>query len=155
MRKPILLLALVTPLFLAACLGLPEKSAEKAPDAPAGSVTPDTTAEVEDGMETPVETIVTAPAETVNEDDGAAETLAGCPEIADTEISLENPIAKDTADLLVGLTEKVATACAESKGWVVRVVAKDGEEFMLTADYLANRVGLTVENDVVTAVIVG
>lgn len=64
-------------------------------------------------------------------------------------------IAPEDAERLVGLSEKEATASAESQGWVVRVVARDGEEFPITMDYSTGRVNLTIEDDVVTEVYVG
>lgn len=64
-------------------------------------------------------------------------------------------ISQQEADGLIGLTEKEAISTAESKGWVVRIAARDGEYFMLTTDYLGNRVNLTVKKTVVTSVAVG
>ncbi|MGA1244002.1 MAG: hypothetical protein ACO32E_01185 [Ilumatobacteraceae bacterium] len=60
----------------------------------------------------------------------------------------------ETTDL-IGLNEDEAFEVAVARGWEVRVAARDGEQFSLTMDYLWNRVNLTVENDVVTAVTVG
>lgn len=56
---------------------------------------------------------------------------------------------------LVGLGEDDAVGEAESEGWVVRVVARDGEEFVVTKDYVETRVNLTVNDGVVTDVYVG
>lgn len=69
----------------------------------------------------------------------------------------EDPVAitQTDADGLIGLTENEAVATAESKGWSVRVAVRDGESFMLTTDYVTNRVNLVVENMLVTAVTIG
>lgn len=66
-----------------------------------------------------------------------------------------NPIPQSVANALVGLTEVEARATAKDKGWVVRIAARDGENFMLTSDYVTNRVNLTIEKSVVTSVVVG
>ncbi|MEN9803678.1 MAG: hypothetical protein RIS41_525, partial [Actinomycetota bacterium] len=64
-------------------------------------------------------------------------------------------IAPEEAETLVGLTEAEAVEAGEAQGWVVRVVARDGEEFPITMDYSTERVNLTVVDDVVTEVYVG
>jgi hypothetical protein len=51
----------------------------------------------------------------------------------------------------VGLTTDEAEAEAASRGWTVRVVAQDGERFMVTEDYNTDRVDLVVEAGKVTA----
>lgn len=127
-------------LTLSACLGLPEKT-KTDETAPPAAVT-----------ETSVET---APGTPVSEDTDATPTLAGCPEIPEVTIDIENPIPDTAAEKLLGLTETAAVTCAESEGWGVRVVQRDDEEFMATTDYRSDRVNLVVENDVVTAVTVG
>ena len=53
------------------------------------------------------------------------------------------------------MAEADATQAAESKGWVVRIGSRDGEDFALTMDYRTDRVTLTVKADKVTAVVVG
>ncbi len=65
------------------------------------------------------------------------------------------PIPQADADSLVGLTEAEATATAREKGWIVRIAARDGENFMLTTDYVTNRVNFIIEKSVVTSVVVG
>lgn len=65
------------------------------------------------------------------------------------------PLDQATADTLVGLTEDEATKIAIGRGWTVRVAERDGEQFMLTADYLTTRVNLSVTKGRVTAVSVG
>lgn len=56
---------------------------------------------------------------------------------------------------LIGLTEVEAQKVATELGWQVRVAMRDGEAFMLTADYLTNRVNLTITKGSVTFVVVG
>jgi hypothetical protein len=60
-----------------------------------------------------------------------------------------------SANQLVGLSEDEATKVATEKGWAVRTVARDGESFPITMDYRTDRVNLTVEAGLVTAVTVG
>lgn len=64
-------------------------------------------------------------------------------------------LGQQEANSLVGLTELEATATAREKGWVVRIAARDGEYFMLTSDYITNRVNLVIEKNLVTSVAVG
>jgi hypothetical protein len=56
---------------------------------------------------------------------------------------------------LVGLTEDEAVQAAMGAGWNARIVSRDGEDFMVTKDYLLTRVNFTVVDGVVTAVYVG
>jgi hypothetical protein len=56
---------------------------------------------------------------------------------------------------LIGLTEAEAQKVATELGWQVRVAMRDGEAFMLTQDYLTNRVNLTITKGSVTFVGVG
>jgi len=64
-------------------------------------------------------------------------------------------IADADAAALVGSSEAEATDAAKSKGWDVRVVSRDGEDFNVTMDYRSDRVNLTIVDDVVTASTVG
>ena len=64
-------------------------------------------------------------------------------------------VSMDEAQKLVGLAEDEATKVAESNGWIVRVGARDGEQFSLTMDFVSNRVTLTIEARKVTGVAVG
>jgi hypothetical protein len=64
-------------------------------------------------------------------------------------------LSKETANALVGLSEAEATKVATGKKWLVRVAKRDGEEFMLTMDYVTNRVNFTVVAGVVTEVTIG
>jgi predicted urease superfamily metal-dependent hydrolase len=64
-------------------------------------------------------------------------------------------LTEESAKSLIGLTEKEAVKVAAERGWTVRVAMRDGEAFMLTTDYLANRTNLTVMKTLVTAVTIG
>lgn len=66
-----------------------------------------------------------------------------------------NEITTEQANTLLGMTEAEATSTAEANGWVVRIAARDGEQFALTMDYNWQRVNLTVEGGVVTDVFIG
>ena len=72
----------------------------------------------------------------------------GCPN-ASSEPARESP------DGLIGLTEAAAVEEAESGGWVTRIVARDGGNYPVTTDYIAERVNLTVIGGIVTSVSVG
>lgn len=65
------------------------------------------------------------------------------------------PIPEAEAATLVGLGEDEAIKVATSKGWASRVVARDGESFMVTTDFRPDRVNLTVDGGKVTSVSVG
>ena len=66
-----------------------------------------------------------------------------------------NSIPQDEADALVGMSEEEAIKAAESKGWTVRVAARDDEYYNLTADYIPNRVNLYIQSGDVASVKVG
>ena len=55
----------------------------------------------------------------------------------------------------LGMSESAAVAFLRSKGLVVRIASRDGEDFMLTADYSESRVNLTIVHSVVTKYTVG
>jgi hypothetical protein len=74
------------------------------------------------------------------------------PAIIDPDPSV---LSKETANALVGLSEAEATKVATRNKWLVRVAKRDGEEFMLTMDYVTNRVNFTVDAGVVTSVSIG
>jgi hypothetical protein len=65
------------------------------------------------------------------------------------------PIPQDEADTLLGLSEEEASKVAAGNDWVVRIVARDGEFFQVTSDYVTNRVNLEIVDGVVMAVSVG
>ncbi|MBU3688616.1 MAG: hypothetical protein B7C54_10875 [Acidimicrobiales bacterium mtb01] len=83
--------------------------------------------------------------------DVTVDTAVPGPDDAHSGVDVPKGAEKD----LVGLAEKAAVEAAESQGWVVRVVARDGEEFPITMDYSTARVNLTVVDGVVTEVYVG
>lgn len=56
---------------------------------------------------------------------------------------------------VVGLTETEATVALEEAGFMVRVAERDGEMFMLTRDYRADRVNLVIAGGVVTSATIG
>lgn len=60
----------------------------------------------------------------------------------------------DAANLL-GMTEAEAQEYANNQGWTLRVGSRDGEAYMLTTDYLADRVTITLENGKVTDAVAG
>jgi hypothetical protein len=70
------------------------------------------------------------------------------------EVDMEE-ITNEEANTLLGMSEQEATSTAEANGWVVRIAARDGEQFALTMDYNPKRVNLTVDNGVVSDVFIG
>ena len=67
----------------------------------------------------------------------------------------EPNITQEAADTLLTLSERAATEMAVSNGWEVRVGQRDDEMFMLTRDWIATRVTLTIVAGAVTQVDVG
>ncbi len=57
---------------------------------------------------------------------------------------------RPAAAAFVGLTLEKATALAEEHGIRTRVVSVDGEEYMVTQDFLPERLNFTVVKGVVT-----
>jgi hypothetical protein len=98
--------------------------------------------------ETNVESVSTTPAD-----------VSGVP--APAPIDPSNPvtdepnITQEAADTLLKMSERAATQMAVSNGWEVRVGQRDDETFMLTKDWIATRVTLTIVADAVTQVDVG
>lgn len=78
--------------------------------------------------------------------------VAGCPA---TDPADATSITDARAALLVGLSEADSERCATELGWGWRVGERDGEAFALTADYSPSRVTVTVDDGIVTAVVVG
>jgi hypothetical protein len=69
-----------------------------------------------------------------------------------------NPVAaldSESSKKLIGLTEAEAQKVALELGWLVRIAMRDGEAFMLTKDFLTNRVNLTITKGLVINVAVG
>jgi hypothetical protein len=73
----------------------------------------------------------------------------------DVPPSQTQPLDENSAQQLLGLPESEATKVAMANGWLVRIAARDGEFFMLTQDYVENRVNLSVKTGKVIAITVG
>lgn len=86
---------------------------------------------------------------------GGSESDDGMQDGAMTGGDMAQEITSEQANTLLGMSEAEATATAGSNGWVVRVAARDGEQFALTMDYNPKRVNLTIDGDVVTDVFIG
>jgi|GEM_PF-1301779 len=71
------------------------------------------------------------------------------------EPGIDNPIPAEEANTLIGLSEDEAMKVASSEGWEFRVAARDGEQYMLTKDYVMNRVNVTIVEGTITEVSVG
>jgi hypothetical protein len=82
-------------------------------------------------------------------------TIDGGEPMPEPDPGMDNPIPADEANTLVGLTEDEAMKIAQSEGWEFRVAARDGEQYMLTTDYVMNRVNVTLVEGTVTEVTVG
>ena len=100
--------------------------------------------------------------------------LASCGTDMDTSVSTNNPNpdvevpfpteeemqeqferSEAFAATLIGMSEQDAIAAIEDEGLIARVVARDGEYFMVTEDYSVSRINLVIENDRVTEASVG
>lgn len=77
------------------------------------------------------------------------------PQGSEEDYAAVQGITSATLDLFVDASEKDATACATSMGLTVRILSRDGEQFMVTMDYSPTRVNFSVERDIVTAATVG
>lgn len=55
----------------------------------------------------------------------------------------------------VGLSEEESVSFLEGKGFVVRVVERDGEAYAITFDYRTDRVNLVVKEGIVTEAYIG
>ena len=64
------------------------------------------------------------------------------------------PTEKD-AKALVGLNEDEAVKIIEGNGWIYRIGSRDGEQFMLTQDYLTSRLTLGIEKSIVVTASIG
>jgi hypothetical protein len=73
----------------------------------------------------------------------------------DVPSSQTQTLDENSAQQLLGLPEVEATKVAMANGWQVRIAARDGEFFMLTQDYVENRVNLSVARGKVIAITVG
>jgi len=59
------------------------------------------------------------------------------------------------AKALVGLGEVKAAKIIEGNGWTYRIGSRDGEEFMLTKDFITSRLTLGIENAIVMTATIG
>lgn len=62
---------------------------------------------------------------------------------------------KEFADSLLGKTEELAIKAVLDAGLLYRIVARDGDEYALTADYRPNRVNMRIVDDLVVDAVVG
>jgi len=65
-------------------------------------------------------------------------------------VPAEGEKERPKAEAFVGLTVEKASALAKEHGIRTRVVSVDGEEYMVTQDYLPERLNFTVVKGVVT-----
>lgn len=86
------------------------------------------------------------------ENDAAGEAVV-CP--LGVPADLETGITQQRAELFLGWKEADAQQCADELGWAFRVGRRDGESFALTMDYSTQRVTVEVDDDIVTAIVVG
>lgn len=87
-------------------------------------------------------------------DDTSDETSMPADEDAAHDGSVTAAEAEAVGTAYLGLTEDEAEEQAEVDGRTFRVGARDGEQFMLTEDYVIGRVTATVEGGVITEVVV-
>lgn len=76
-----------------------------------------------------------------------------CPTIAATDKN--SGISQVRANTLLGMNEAQAEECALSLRWQIHVEQRDEESFVLTKDYRADRVSITVMQGLVTKVDIG
>jgi hypothetical protein len=74
---------------------------------------------------------------------------------SDEELQEQLVRSEAFAETLIGMTENGAIAAIAAEGLIARVVARDGEYFMVTEDYSVSRINLEIENDRVTRATVG
>ena len=98
--------------------------------------------------ETSVDSVSTPPTD-------ASGVPAPAPIDPSNPVTDEPNITQEAADTLLKMSERAATQMAVSNGWEVRVGQRDDEMFMLTKDWSATRVTLTIVADAVTRVVVG
>lgn len=87
---------------------------------------------------------------TVNPDPGASVSIPTEEEMEEQRVRTEA-----FAATVIGMSESEAIAAIEAEGYVARVVARDGEYFMVTEDYSVTRINLVVVDDRVTEATVG
>lgn len=95
--------------------------------------------------------------DTTDEDDGMSDDdqtdETSMP--ADDDVQHDGSVSQDEAEVVanayLGLTEAEAEQQAEVDGRQYRVGARDGEQMMLTEDYVVGRITVTITDGVVTA----
>ena len=80
---------------------------------------------------------------------------AGATSDFESEMNAQVQRTRNFADTLIGMNIDEVETLAASKGFITRIVERDGESFIVTMDYRTNRVNLTVEKDIVTKVFIG
>lgn len=94
--------------------------------------------------------------ETVSATTPPPTTAAEEPALGDDGAGLpEEPPQEELDALYVGLTKEEAAEVAEERGVPWRIVREDGEDFVVTMDYVPLRVNFTVEDGIVVAVEAG
>lgn len=73
----------------------------------------------------------------------------------ESEMNAQVERTRAFADTLIGMNIDEAEMLAASKGFITRIVERDGESFIVTMDYRTNRVNLTVKNDIITETFIG
>jgi hypothetical protein len=58
------------------------------------------------------------------------------------------------AEQLAGFDESAAESCVKTAGLLWRVVARDGESFAVTEDYIPTRINVVIERTIVTEITV-
>jgi len=86
----------------------------------------------------------------LNPDPGASVSIPTEEEMEEQRVRTEA-----FAATVIGMSESDAIAAIEAEGYVARVVARDGEYFMVTEDYSVTRINLVVADDAVTEATVG
>ena len=87
-----------------------------------------------------------------NDSASTSTTDRACPP---TDVADRAEITQARANLLLGYVEANAQRCAEELGWAYRVGMRDGESFAVTEDYSLQRVTVSIEDGLVTSVVVG
>lgn len=112
-----------------------------------GPQAPEPGAPCDDGTDMTMQAMAEPPADDVTPgttpDDMPADTLPG------------EAITSTQAETLIGSSEAEAQQSAKDAGWVFRVGERDGEMYMLTKDYITQRVTVTITDGLITAVEVG
>lgn len=84
-------------------------------------------------------------------DDAPDEPPATAPADGDVNDDVDEAMEFDD-DLIVGLPVDEAEQVADDEGFVFRIAVLDGEDQMLTMDFVPNRVNVAVDDGIVTGV---